>query len=242
MKFSRFFPIFLSSLIFSGNFAFSQENSVQNQNNQNQENSAESESPENPTEFKDSAFFLTAGPMLMLNTDSETDSAPSPVMYSMGFGYSFRKDKKIAGEARLSFFTNYYLWDGDDAQIAEVENRTATALSFLLDATAGRVWRKGANEISVSGGLGVLARIALLSSGVSEDEAGDDVSSINSWFYSNANFLFPEFAVSYLRSFQDFLGSTKIGGEFRTYICIGSIIAGDILDSMIFSLSAKIQF
>jgi len=204
--------------------------------------------------LRESAFFVTAGPMLMVNTDDGTDSAPSPVMFSLGFGYDFFQDRNVFGEVRGSFFTNYYLWDGESAQPAEIENRTAVALSLMLDMTCGHVWVRGLNQFSLSGGLGVLVRVGLLASGVDSDDqggeydgtsystAGDDVSSINSWFYSKANFLYPEISFSYLRSIPSFLGTCMIGGEFRTYFSVGSAISGDFFDGMIFDLAVKVQF
>ncbi len=199
-------------------------------------------------------FFVTAGPMLMVNTDDATASAPSPIMFALGFGYDFFQDRKFFGEVRGSFFTNYYLWDGENAQPAEIENRTAVALSLMLDMTCGRIWVRGLNQFSLSGGLGVLARVGLLASGVNADDqggeydgseystAGDDVSSINSWFYSKANFLYPEISFSYLRAVPSVLGRCMVGGEFRTYIPLGSLVSGNLLDGMLFDLAVKVQF
>jgi len=205
-------------------------------------------------DLQSNMFFVTAGPMLMVNTDDETSSAPSPIMFALGFGYDFFQDRNLFGEVRGSFFTNYYLWDGENAQPAEIENRTAVALSCMLDMTCGHIWVRGLNQFSLSGGLGFLIRIGLLASGVESDDqggeydgtnystAGDDVSSINSWFYSKANFLYPEICFSYLRAIPSFLGKCMVGGEFRTYIPFGSLISGNLFDSMIFDLAVKVQF
>lgn len=198
----------------------------------------------------DADLFFTAGPKLMLNTDDHTKSAPSPIMYSLGVGGDFLFENNVLVSAHGSFFTNYYLWDGTDAQPAEVENRTATALSMMLDLTGGYTFKLGETEkhlLSVSGGLGFLFRHAILSNGVSADapnrdtgsKASEDVSDINGTFFSNLNFLYPEFAVSYSYILSE---KWKIGSEFRTYLPLGSMTNGNGADGMIFSLDLKLSY
>lgn len=209
----------------------------------------ESESTIDTFELKRNAFFITAGPLLMINTDDKTKSAPSPIMYELGIGYDFFQDKMVCGQVRASFFTNYYLWDGKNAQPAEIENRTATGLSFMIDALAGRTWQSGLNQFTLLGGFGILARFAMLSNGVQPDDLGganstasEDVSSINNWFHSVNNLLYPQIAFSYLRAVPDIFGKVMFGGEFRAYMPLGAITSGDFLDNMIFSLAFKLQF
>lgn len=198
----------------------------------------------------DSSLFFTLGPKLMLNTDDHTKSAPSPVMYSLGIGGDFLLPNNILLAAHASFFTNYYLWDGERAQPAEVENRTATALSAMIDLTGGYTWKAGESKkhlLSASGGIGILARHAILSNGVNPDDpnrdtktkASDDVSSINDTFFKDLNFMYPELAFSYSYILSEIW---KIGGEFRTYIPLGSLTNGNGVDGMIFSLSLKLSY
>ncbi|MCR4822603.1 MAG: hypothetical protein K5873_06995 [Treponema sp.] len=186
----------------------------------------------------------------MVNTDSATDSAPSPLMYSLGLGGDFLFSSNIFLQTHASFFTNYYLWDGEESQPAEVENRTATALSALLDLTGGYSWLLGQNKnhlLSLGGGLGFLFRYGLLSSGVSSDDknrngqstASQDLSDINSSFYSNLAFLYPELSLTYSYALSEIW---KIGGEFRTYLPLGSLINGKGIDGMIFALSFKLSY
>ncbi|WP_407427357.1 hypothetical protein [Treponema sp.] len=193
------------------------------------------------------SLFITAGPKLMLNTDDSSRSAPSPVMYSLGLGCDFLHKEKISFQTHASFFTNYYLWDGKKAQPAEVENRTGTALSLMIDLTCGRTFSVSESKnhmFSVMGGLGFLARYALLSNGVNEDDlnretsttAKNDISDINSDFYKNLNFIYPEILLSYTYNFSQ---NWKIGTDFRTYIPISSIINDSSFDSMIFSFALK---
>ena len=198
----------------------------------------------------DKSLFFTFGPKLMLNTDDSTKSAPSPTMYSLGIGGDFLFKNGFLLSAHGSFFTNYYLWDGEHSQPAEVENRTATALSALIDLNAGYTWQLGENKkhlLSLSGGIGILARYGILSNGVNSDDpnrdtnstASEDVSDINGDFFSGLNFVYSELAFSY-----SYILSTKwkVGGEARTYIPLGSLAGGNGLDGMIFSLALKLSY
>ncbi len=189
-------------------------------------------------------IFFTLGPNLMLNTDSPKNSAPHPIMYSLGFGMDFFTNLPVRFQPHVHFFTNYYLWDGEAARPAEVENRTATVFSAMLDLNAIYSLSYGQNIFQFGGGIGFLARYGILSNGVkSSDEgggtnttAGDDVSKINSYLMGDMRFLYPEVSFSYLRN----LGNFSVGGEFRAYIPLASLSKGDGLDAAIFSLSAKI--
>lgn len=194
-----------------------------------------------------SQVFMTLGPEVMINTDSSKNSAPSPIMFSGGLGADFFEKSPVTAECRLSFFTNYYIWDGEDAQPAEIENRTAIALSLMLDMTAGHNFNFGKNSILVAAGAGFLARYGLLALGVDSGDlnpktgskASDDVSDINSWFYKNVNFLYPEISITYMREIPK---GMKAGCEFRAYFPLGSMMNGDGIDGMIYSLSLKVSF
>ena len=196
------------------------------------------------------SLFFTLAPNLMINTDDATESAPSPIMYSLGVGGNFSFSSGILFQTHLSFFTNYYLWDGDDAQPAEVENRTSTALSFMFDVCTGYVWRFGSQKqqsISLAGGAGLFLRYGILSNGVAaEDEnrttgtsASDDVSEINDWFYRDLHFFYPEIALSYAYAISD---TWSVGAQARVYIPLGSLLNGTGLDDMIVSLGVTLAY
>ena len=196
------------------------------------------------------SLFFTFGPFFMLSTDDSADSAPSAMMYSLGIGGDFVFKNGISLQTHGSFFTNYYLWDGETFRIAEVENRTATALSLMLDFLGGYTFKIGVQKshlFSIFGGAAIFVRYAVLSNGVDSDDlnrttnskAGDDVSSINGKFFSDLNFLYPELALSY----SYLLSQTwKVGLEFRTYLPLSSLLNGDGIDGMIFSLAGKLSY
>lgn len=190
-----------------------------------------------------SSVFFTMGPQIMYNSDE--GSAPNPIYYTLGLGANFLEDKFINLQTRISFSTNYFLWNGKDAKPAEIENRTATVINSMIDLTGMHTW--GSNhKIQAGAGLGVFARFGLLSDGVDSDSPGakenstaaDDVSSINSWFWSDMNFLYPEIAASYTYEFSKW----QIGGEMRLYFPLGSLITGDGLDGFMATASVKIIF
>lgn len=191
-------------------------------------------------------LFFTAGPMLLLNTDSSTHSAPSPIMFAGGIGADFFNSKPVRAQARLSFFTNYYFWDGEKARPAEVENRTATVLSFLLDTCAVYPINRGAATYAFGAGLGFLARYGVLSNGVESSDSGSsdqltaekDVSNINTWLWENMRFLYPELTFSYMHSIPS--SSITVGTDFRFYIPLGSLTTGNGMDASLFSLAFKL--
>ncbi len=191
-------------------------------------------------------FFVTAGPKMMINTDSTKKSAPHPIMFSGGIGCDIFEDRLITLQPNFTFFTNYYIWDGEDAQPAEVENRTATAFSFLIDLCAGHTWHFGKNSIQALGGTAFLLRYSIRSSGVHSGDlnpitltkAGDDVKDINRWFYKRLNFLYPEICLSYMRHINQFW---NIGADIRAYFPLGSLTHGEKFDGAIFSVAFKIQ-
>ena len=251
-KFKKIFAFSLFFLIFSNAFSQTEDGftEIENPQTKPKDESATEENKEKDFVLPSRSFFITAGPLLLLNTDKSTSSAPSPVSYSLGFGADFRQDKKLNVGVRASFFTGYWLFDGNDARPAEIENRTATALCFLFDGAAGRtfLFSHGKNALTLSGGLGFLARIGILSNDVGGSESGasgsasSDVSEINSWFWSSARFLYPEFCVSFLHAVPELLGTFRFGADFRIYAPFGSLISGNGVDGMIFSLALKASF
>ena len=191
------------------------------------------------------SFFFTMGPLAIINTESSTKSAPTPIVFSTGFGMKFLEDKMVAFEPRVSFFTNYYLWDGDNALPAEVENRTAIALSLLFDLPAVVTFHHGENTFEAGSGLGFLARYGILANGVSSSDTGasgsasGDVDKINDWFWSGARYVFPELLGSWTYAVSSRL---QAGFEGRVYFPLGSLMNGRGFDAMMFSLAARIQF
>lgn len=189
-------------------------------------------------------FFFTLGPSVYVNTDSKT--SPSPVSFAGGAGFDLFNHKFLNFQPKLTFFTNYYLWDGEYARPSEIENRTALALSFLLDLNTTHIFHLEKDIFQFGGGLGFLARFSFLANGVDSDDtggetnstAGDDIKSINRWFYKNLNFLYPNLNFSWQHAFtKNYLA----GLEAKIYFPLGAILDGRAFDTTIFSLGIKIS-
>ncbi len=208
---------------------------------------SEPELPE--TEVPDRSFFFTAGPVLLVNTDA--DSAPSPIMFSFGGGVSCFQNKVVSFVSRISFFTGYYLWDGEDARPAEIENRTALVISSLVDLCGVKTWEKSCSQMQAGAGLGVLARFAALADGVSSDDsgvvdkngtalstAGDDVKDIQRWLWSDVRWLYPELYFSWMHRLPG--SSLSAGFETRLYLPLGSLLAGHALDGALVTAACKL--
>ncbi|MBQ7158285.1 MAG: hypothetical protein IJS09_02510 [Treponema sp.] len=198
--------------------------------------------------IKKHSFLFSAGPALMISTDSTKKSAPSPITFCVGAGGTLFQNMPISFQPRLSFFVNYYLWDGDNARPAEIENRTAIALSFLLDLNAVKIIRYKNHTFQAGGGLGVLARFGILSNGVDANGSGsnentsvsnnDDVSSINSWFWSSAHFLYPDIMFCWLYNLPN---GWKAGVSANVYVPVGSLADGRGMDGMIIAISGRLE-
>lgn len=191
-------------------------------------------------------FTLTFEPTLIANTDNPKNSAPAPIVYPLSFGVIFPKETFISFQPRISFFTNYYLWNKDGAYPAEIENRTATVFSFLFDFPAALTFTPGEkHSIDIGIGPAILARFAVLSHSVHKSDAGfngntaaDDVSEINSYFWKDANFLFIDTYFSYLYKFTE---KIKAGPELKFYLPC-SVFSRNDLNAAMISLGMKVRF
>jgi hypothetical protein len=93
--------------------------------------------------------------------------------------------------------------------------------------------------------MAFLIRYAILPAGVSASDTGTsgsasgDVDKINSWFWSDARYLYPELVGSW-----DYRVNQRLqaGLEGRIYFPLGSLIQGDGFDTIMGSISARIIF
>ncbi len=189
--------------------------------------------------------FVNLGANITLNTESKLKSAPSPTAFAFAVGGIWPNKAFLSFQPRLSFWTSYYLWDGKNALPAEIENRTAFVLNFMLDLPAAATFRFQKFQVEAGAGLGILARAAMLAGGVGEGDtgasgsAGGDKAEIQKWFWSNARFLYPEIFAAWEWNFTDRIAA---GFELRYYLPIGSLADGRGLTESIFALSAKLIF
>ena len=78
-------------------------------------------------------FVMQFEPALYLNTESTLVSAPSPIVYPISIGFLWPNRSTFAIQPTLSFFMMQHLLYEDKALPAEIENRTTTTLSFMLN-------------------------------------------------------------------------------------------------------------
>jgi hypothetical protein len=166
-----------------------------------------------------SNLFLQFGTVLNINT--EDNSAPSPILYSLGAGYDIPITSWISFAPQGRFYVATYLWD-EDLQMAlpaEIENRTASVPSLLIDLPVNFKISKGQFEIGLEPGISFLLCYGITASGV--EDVDDDIYNINTWFYSSAQFLYPSFRVYFDWTF---LSGMKAGISLAQYFSIGSLI------------------
>ena len=180
-------------------------------------------------------FFVTLSPVIMITTDSV--SAPSPVSYSLGLGYTFPLYQDFSLQLHSSFFTQYYLYDSKDekAKAAEIENRTS--LAFCALPSVNVLFTAFQNEkqyVFLGTGLSLFARYGIKANGV--EDVKDEISKINSHFWSSANFFYPNISFSYNRIFSSLI----LGADCKVYFPIGSLASGDGMENTLVSLSFKI--
>lgn len=193
-------------------------------------------------------FFISMAPSLIINTGDDKNSAVAPIVYPFSFGTILFKDKLFSFQPRLSFYAGYYLWVEEDnaAYPSEIENRTATVFSFLLDLPA--IYKMQMTERqSMEFGLGAAAnfRIAILSNGVSSSDggssgsAGEDTDKIRSYMWKNCNWLYMTTSVAYNIKISERL---KLGPELRFYVPCGQLFTGNGLNASMISLGVKAIF
>jgi len=166
-----------------------------------------------------SNLYLGFGPILNINT--KDNSAPSPILYTLGVGYDIPIKPWVSFAPQGIFYVSTYLWDEDleMALPAEIENRTAYVPTLLVDFPANFKIKKKNFEIGIQPGISFLLCYGITAFGV--DNVDDDIANINTWFYSNAQFIYPSLKVSFDWTF---LSGIKAGISIAQYLSIGSII------------------
>ena len=199
-----------------------------------------------PLVSKNSLIF-TNGLTYMLSTGSVTLSAPSPIIYSLGIGYSFKIGSFFIIQPRLTGWMQYYTWDADTsyAYPSEVEFRTATVFSLIADIPFIISLGTEKNAFEFGAGFGFMPRFGILSNGVSDTDTGtsgtaaSDVNAINNWLWSDVRYLYPEAVISYTHLLGE---NWHVGAEYRFYLPLGSLVSGHKMDCMMMSLALRLSF
>ena len=188
-------------------------------------------------------FMMQFEPAFYLNNESYLVSAPSPIVYPVSIGLLLPNNYPIAFAPTVSFFMmNHLLYEGK-ALPAEIENRTTTTLSFMLNLPALYSIMLEKSRFQINAGLGIFMRFGLLSPGVKEDDSGwlgtaaEDVEAINSWFWSDLHWLYASFGISWLYNLTPQL---RAGPTINAYIPVGGLISDGSAQAMIISAGIKI--
>ena len=177
------------------------------------------------------------------NSENTIVSAPSPVVYPVTVGVLWPNYTFIAIQPTLSFFMMNHLFYDGLALPAEIENRTTTTLSFMLNIPAVLTLYLPKSRFQLEAGFGIFMRFGLRSSGVSEDDygysgsAGEDVKLINQWFWNNLHWFYFTTSGSWLYNATEKL---KLGPSVDIWLPLGSLFTEKNTQGMIISLGLKI--
>ena len=199
--------------------------------------------PTTPTAPSPLDIVLQFEPTLYLNTESTLVSAPSPIVYPFSIGILWPEYSRVAVQPLLSFFMMNHLLYEDKAVPAEIENRTTTTLSFMLNVPVVFSFFLSNSRFQVCAGPAVLMRFGLLSPGVKETDsgwagsAGEDVTAINNWFWNDLRWFYFTAGGSWLYNLDSKL---KAGPVMQISIPVGGLISNHNAQGMLISLGIKI--
>jgi hypothetical protein len=162
-----------------------------------------------------------------MTIQTSEQSAPSPITFSAGIGRNIPFASSFSFRPFLRFFTGYNTWEKNTVLAVEIENRVAFVTSFLLDLPVGYNLQLKKNlrmEFSLS--PSVLFRYGFLAQGVSNSYT-TDIEKINSWFYSDAHFLYPslQIGLDYQQKNGSFFGCTMAMYIPATFTFHNAIVA-----------------
>lgn len=189
-------------------------------------------------------FIIQLDPTLYLSQESRKyKSNTMNVLFAFTFGATIPNDAFISFQPTLSFFAMHHSWAGNIALPTEIENRTTTTLSLMLNLPAAFDIQLEKSRLSLTAGAGLLLRLGLLSHGVKGSDTGysgsasKDVNLINKWFWSKGRFLYASAGASWLYKVNSKL---ELGPSLNIYIPVVSIMEYKKLQDMIISLGLRI--
>ena len=195
----------------------------------------------------DFIFQMEGGPYInpdTKNSEGKIVSAPSPVIYPLTIGLIWPNTTFISVQPTLSFSMMTHLWYDGKALPAEIENRTSTTLSFMINIPAVISLYFGKSRLQLMPGAAVNIRYAMLANNVSADDsgysgtAGQDIENINSWFWADGRFFYLTSAISWL---YNPYANVKIGPVISMYLPIIPLMMGQGFQGTIISLGLKIS-
>ena len=192
-------------------------------------------------------WYLTFEPFFIFRTiESLTETPYFALTFPFSVGMVFPADKPLSFQPKISFFSEYFLWDGKCAFPARIEDSSNIAFCFLLDLPLNYTFTlKEKHIFEGRSGPSVNIRFSKTMNGLnSSDQAtsgtvAEEVQEINRWFWKNANFLYWNFSLSYLYNFSR---GIKAGPEAALYIPLGSVLSGQGFNAFMVSTGVKVRF
>jgi len=204
---------------------------IQETISENEETETSNSSEKIPLDFS----FIFPRTMFLSNGDKK-HSAPSPVVFNPGIGCVFPNNYWISFQPMLSFYYSYYLWYEGRALPAEIENRVATTLSFMLDLPVSFAIPIKSTKLELYTGPAILMRFGWKANGTSESDAAD-VKEINSYFWSKARFLYLTAGIDWMVPLPD---GTKFGPFGTFYLPVGSLAAHEGMNATTITIGLKV--
>ncbi len=174
---------------------------------------------------------------------AQLNSGPSPINFQTSIGVLWPNYTHVAVQPTLSFFYMNHLWYENCALPAEIENRTSTTLSFLLQVPAVFSVFLDNSRFQFSVGPAVMMRFALLANGVSATDTGytgsaaSDITEINRWFWANGRWFYLSAGAIWLYHITPQL---RIGPLVNVHFPAGAILSDKNAQGLVISAGIKI--
>ncbi len=189
-------------------------------------------------------FVMEYEASLYLNPEfEELNSAPSPINFQPSIGVLWPNYTMLAVQPTLSFFYMNHLWYEDRALPAEIENRTSTTLSFLLQIPAVFTVFMEKSRFQFTLGPAIMMRFALLASGVSASDTGytgsaaSDINKMNSWFWEKGRWFYLSAGANWLYHITPQL---RAGPSINVSLPLGALLSDHSAQGLIISTGIKI--
>ena len=183
-------------------------------------------------------------PIIHLSPESRKNNSNSVnIFYSLTFGCTFPADFIVSFQPSLSMFVMNHSWFNNMPVPIEIENRTTTTLSLMLNLPAAFNLDFSTSRLQFTLGAGVFIRFSYLANGVDRSAAGtsgsaaDDVKLINKWFWDNGRWLYITAGINWLYNITD---KIKIGPTANIHIPIAEIIDTKSVHDLMFVFGIKL--
>lgn len=180
-----------------------------------------------------SMLLFTMGPHASLNLHK--NSAPSPILFSAGFGGQIELFSGMSFTPHASFFATYYLVDNGIVYPAEIEQRKAFVPALMVDLPFTADFHFANSIVRFGGGISFLLRYAFVANGT-DTFATDEVKIMNSWFWKDLEFIYPSVQISWDYIFDN---GFAFGVGLKAYVPLGSLIKQANLQNGMVSISAR---